>query len=191
MLVAQVYRLTRLHWTSVERALAAHQSGRYSFAAALWGRAVAAATEMYGDNLISVRCILEQVDCLFAQSATTTSDEKAVLCAESWALTSSVLPLLSTRMDANTLLPGRCTKTEVEFHKRLELVKQRVLNAPPLSARGLQLVGFGVGYGAAMLAACHALCRCVDDPRPPDASELMAFVLCAVDMVRSITHVLS
>ena len=172
----------------MERALAAHKSGRASFAAALWGRAVAAATEMYGETLAVVKCTLMQASCVAAQASASTSDEFAALEAESWELASSVLPLLSTRMDANTLLPGRCTKAEVEFHKRFELVKSRVDASPPWSARDLQLVSFGVGYKAAMVAATHALCRSLTQPRPHDAPRLMAFVLRAVDMVRALTH---
>ena len=177
----------------VERALAAVKSGRYSFAASLWGRAVAAATEFYGDSLVAVKCKLEQTDCLTGQAyATLNAVEKAAVEAESWALVSSVLPLLSARMNDNTLLPaGRCTKMEVEFQNRFMLVKCQVDNKPALSARDLQLVGFGVGYDAAMSAARHALFRRVSPSRPHEASELMTFVLRAVDMVRSLCHLLS
>ena len=141
-----------------ELALAADNSGRFAFAAALWGHAVAAATETHGDNLVAVRCTLEQATCLISQtSATTSPDERRLYHEESWALTSSVLPLLSTRMDANTLLPGRCTKAEVEFQKRLVLVKGQIKDAPPFSAHDSQLLGFGVGYDACCASRTFAL----------------------------------
>ena len=175
----------------VERALAAHKSGRFAFAAALWGRAVAAATQIIPNTLAVMKCKLEHADSLSAQaSATNSLAEKAALREESWALSFSVLPLLSSRMDANTLLPGRCTQTEVEFQKRFEVVKRQVLDEHPWSARDLQLLGFGVGYGAAMLAARHALSRCFRLSRP-EASEVRAFVLRVVDMARSLAPALS
>ena len=174
----------------VERALAAHRSGRASFAASLWGRALEVAA--HTNTLAVVKCTLMQATCLSDQAcATASADERAALQAESWALVSSVMPLLSTRMDENTLLPGRCTKTEVDFYKRLMLVARHIHNVPPRSARDLQLVGFGVGYVSALLAAVHALMRCGRQPRPTDASERMEFVIRVVDMVRSLADVLS
>lgn len=173
----------------VERALAAHTSGRSVFAASLWRRAAVTASDVHGNTLMAAVC--KQATCLVEQAfAFTLPDEAAALDVESWVLVSSVLPLLSTRMDDNTLLPGRCTKTEVEFNKRV-LVKYQIHDAAPPSARDLQLEGFGVGYGAVMIAARHVLGQFLDPPQPPNASEIMAFVLRAVDMVRSLTDVLS
>lgn len=176
----------------VERALAAHTSGRSVFAASLWRRAAVTASDVHGNTLMAAVCKLKQATCLVEQAfALTSPDEAAALDVESWVLVSSVLPLLSTRMDDNTLLPGRCTKTEVEFNKRVVLVKYQIHDAAPPSARDLQLEGFGGGYGAVMIAARHVLGQFLDPPQAPNASEIMAFVLRAVDMVRSLTDVLS
>lgn len=103
----------------VERAWAADQSTQYAFAASLWKRAVAAATALHGgETLVTARYTLEQAASLCAQAGAEVSRiEQAALVAEAWALVSSVLPLLSKRMDDNTLFPGRCTKKEVEFYK--------------------------------------------------------------------------
>ena len=169
----------------VERALTADKSSRYAFAASLWKRAAAAATALHGGaSLVAAKCTLDQADSLCCQASAEASSReiRAALEAEACALTSSVLRLVSKRMDANTLLPGRCTKEEVEFFMRLKLVKLAANNFPPLSARGLQLTGFGVGYAVACFAAVQVLLQFVDGPRPPPAD--LAFVLRVADMVR-------
>ena len=99
---------------------------------------------------------------------------------EAWALTSSVPPVLSARMDDNTL---RCKKVEVEFYKRF--IRRRF--ARSLSARDLQLTGLGVGYYATMIAA-HAVLFQVIFPAPPPSPAALTFVLRAVDMVRPARH---
>ena len=127
----------------MERAVAADVSARYAFAASLWKRAAAAATVLHGgDTLVTAKCTLEQAGSFCSQaSAEASLQTAAALIAEAWTLTSSVLPLLSTRMDNNTLLPGRCTKEEVDFFKRFTRARRENV----LSARDLQLVGFSVG----------------------------------------------
>ena len=159
-------------------------SSRYAFEVSLWKRAAAAAAALHGeDTLVSVFCALEQAASLCNQAGAEASPvDSAALRAESWALTSGVLPLVSTRMDNNTLLPGRCTKEEVEFFKRFTLVKLAANLAPPLPARGMQLNGFGVGYAVLLSAACRVLCQFGLGPRPPPAA--LAFVLRTMDIVR-------
>ena len=172
----------------VERALAADASTRCAFAASLWKRAAVAAFALHGgENLVVARCTLEQSVSLCNQAhAEASRSEQAALRTQAWALASSVLPLLSTRMDDNTLLPGRCTKEEVEFNKRFELAKHKVCNFPPWSARGLQLTGLSVGYVLALYGAHRVLCQLFYGPRPPPAA--LAFVLRAVDMVCPARH---
>lgn len=101
----------------VERAVEADSSGRTSFAASLWERAAAAATAIHGGaSLVAARCTLEQAASLSSQAGAEASlVERAALLTKAWALVSSVLPLLTNRMNDNTLLPGRCTKGEVDF----------------------------------------------------------------------------
>ena len=174
----------------VERALTAEKSTRHAFAASLWKRAAAAATALHGgESLAAVRCTLEQAASLCTQYGLKASNGSCIdtkaLFPESWALVSSVLPLLSARMDDNTLLPGRCTKEEVEFFKRYTMAKRASNNYPPLSARELQLTGFGVGY-ATLIAAYQVLVHFKCEPRPPLAA--LEFVLRAVDMVRPARH---
>ena len=69
----------------------------------------------------------------------------------------------------------------MEFYKRYELAERFVSKTPPLSARHLQLTGFGVGYAVALDAALQVLIRYQNGPRPPP--QALAFVLCVVDMV--------
>ena len=168
----------------VQRALATDKSGRGAFAASLWKRAAAAATALHGGaSLAAAKCTLEQAASTYGQArAEASCIDKAALRAEAWALASSVLPLLSTRMDNNTLLPGRCTTEEVEFFKCFTLAKHAASD-PPLPARDLQLIGFGVGYAMAMNISVLVLCQIVRDQGPPPAA--LALVLRAVDMVRS------
>ena len=168
----------------MERAVAADKCARYAFAASLWKRAAAAALALYGEaSLASAWCTLEHVTSLSSQASVEELPlEKRALEAEAWAVVSTLLPLLSTRMDDNTLLPGRCTKEEVEFFKCLTTRA----DATPLSARALQLVDFGVGYAVAIFAARRVLFQLYCDPRPSSAA--LAFVLRAVDMVRSARH---
>ena len=172
----------------VERALVAVMSGRSAFAASMWKRAAAAAIVLYGDDtLVAARCTLHQAISLCSQAGLEASPvDFAALHAEAWELVSSVLPLVSRRMDDDTLLPGRCTKDEVEFFKRLTLAKHAAENSPRPSARRLQLIGFGVGYTVALYAAYRVLYHSVLGPRPPPP--IYAFVLRAVDMVRSVQH---
>ena len=101
-------------------------------------------------------------------------------------MASSILPHLSTRMDDNTLLPGRCSKEEVELYKRFTLGRRDIDNVPPLSARDLQLVGFCIGCAVALLAARQVLFQLFSDPRPSPTE--LAFVFRAVDTVRLSRH---
>ena len=167
----------------MERALAASSSGRAAFAASLWKRAAAAATALHGRAaLAAAYCTLKQTSSLCSQASLEASPlEKRALDEEAFELASSVLPLVSTRMDDNMLLPGRCTTEEVEFFKRYTMAKRRFSNTPPLSDRGLQLNGFGVGYAVGLYAAGRVLFQFLSNVRPPPPA--LAFVLRAVDMV--------
>ena len=169
----------------VQRAISADMSIRSSFAASLWKRAAAVATALHGaETFAAAYCTLKQAFSLCGQSGVEVSPvDKAALKAEAWALVSSVLPLLSTRMEDNTLLPGRCTREEVEFFKRFRLATHAANNAPPPPARGLQVHGFGVGYAVTLNAAVLLLRQFVHDPHLPPAA--LVFVLRAVDMVRA------
>lgn len=171
----------------VERALTADKSGRAAFAVSLWKRAAADATALHGgDTLVAARCSAHRwsrrLPSMARRGRLLPPVESIALCAEAWALTSSILPLLSKMMDDNTLLPGHCKKVDVEFYKRLALTQKAVINAPPTSARDLQLIGFGVAYDLTMFAAYGVLCQVMWMPRPPPAA--LAFVLRALDMVR-------
>ena len=101
----------------VERALTADVNTRLAFAASLWKRAAAAATALHrGESLVAAKCTLEQSASLCGQAGAEESPaDRAAFLEEVWALVSSVLPLLTNRMNDNTLLPGRCTKGEVDF----------------------------------------------------------------------------
>ena len=149
---------------------------------------VAAATVLHrGDTLAAARCTLHHATSLYNQGGAEASHiEKAALRAEAWALASSILPHLSTRMDDNTLLPGRCSKEEVELYKRFTLGRRDIDNVPPLSARDLQLVGFCIGCAVALLAARQVLFQLFSDPRPSPTE--LAFVFRAVDTVRLSRH---
>ena len=133
---------------------------------------------------MAAKCTLEQSASLCGQAGAEESPaDRAAFLEEVWALVSSVLPLLTTRMDNNMLLPGRCTKEEVDFFKRFTVAKIAAHKAPPLSARGLQLIGFGVGHAVAMSFARRVLTQFVNGDEPSSAA--LAFVLRAVDMVRA------
>ena len=51
------------------------------------------------------------------------------------------------------MLPGRGTAVELTFFKRFIATQNATCDRPPLSTRGLQLLGLSLGYAAAVLAA--------------------------------------
>ena len=69
---------------------------------------------------------------------------------------SSVLPLLLRRIEANTLLPGRCTKEEVEYYRRYNDALDTVFERPAISAHEVIRLGFAVGLATVLEAARSA-----------------------------------
>ena len=80
--------------------------------------------------------------------------EEEALRAESWAVSSSVLPLILTRMDDNTRLSGRCTKEEVEFYMRFTLAKVAADRDPPTGAVWICLRSATTSCGARICSPC-------------------------------------
>lgn len=170
----------------VQRAVTADSSGRSAFAAALWKRAAAVALETHGDTLIYARCKLEQASSLTCQmSAETSSDVQAAQLAEVWALTISVIPLILRRMDASTVLPGRCAREEVLFFKQFIVWLGQANLRPELEQTILVRQSFAVGYDIAMKAAHTVLTHLLCDVLPTALYRLDDFLLRVVDLVRS------
>ena len=139
-----------------EKALAADCLGRYALAAAFFRRAAEEALRLHGETFVSTYLSLRRGSSLDVQLALdegVTDDERTALEGEVWALASGCLPLITRRMDDNTMLPGRGTAVELAFIKRFTVTKNTAYGYPPLSSRVLQLVGLSLGYATALRAA--------------------------------------
>ena len=139
----------------VEKALAASKSGRYALAAAFYKHAADEALRLHGDTFVCTFLTLQRSHelTLQAQLEAVPPQERTALYSEAWALVSSCLPLIARRLDANTMLPGRGTAVELAFFKRNVVTRNATFDKPPLSTRGLQLVGLFLGYTTAVIAA--------------------------------------
>ena len=140
----------------VEKALTAASKSRYVQAAAYYGRAADEARRLHGENFICTCLTLQQSANLSLQSSleVVTPNEVRALYDEGWKLASSCLPLIICRMDANTMLPGRCTAVELAFSKWFGVTSRSKYCKPFFSStRGLQLTGLCMGYCTAITAA--------------------------------------
>ena len=125
-------------------------------AAAYYGRAADEARRLHGENFICTCLTLQQSANLSLQSSleVVTPNEVRALYDEGWKLASSCLPLIICRMDANTMLPGRCTAVELAFSKWFGVTSRSKYCKPFFSStRGLQLTGLCMGYCTAITAA--------------------------------------
>ena len=99
-----------------EKALTADVHGRYALAATFHRRAAGEALCLHGETFVCTFLTLQCAASLVNQSLLegVARDEKIAL---QGTLTSSALPLIVRRMDANTMLPGRGTAAELAFYK--------------------------------------------------------------------------
>ena len=140
----------------MNKALAAGVTSRYALAASYFGRAAALATQLHGDTLLAAHLKLQQANKVYSQASVKgmPADEALVLESAAWEIVSGVLPLLLRRLDANTLLPGRCTKEEVDYYRRFDEALGTTLRSPAMSAHEVTLLSFAVGF-ATILQAAH------------------------------------
>ena len=167
----------------VEKGLTAGKSSRYALAAAFFRRAADEALRLHGEIFVCAYLTARRASSLVLQSQLVgaTTDERAALFDEAWMLLSISLPFIVRRMDDNTMLPGRGTAVEVAFYKRFTTTERATVDAPPLSARNLQLVGLSLGYATAVLVADQLLRELVFRQDVIRDVEAQAFVLRMVD----------
>ena len=167
-----------------EKALSAGLLGRDALAASLYRRAADEALQLYGKTFV---CTFLTLFCahMLTTEARRVGVARAQMEAEAWSLITGALPLISKRMDDNTMLPGRGMAVELGFCKKFAATKHAVVELPQLSAANLQLQGLSSGYATACSAACLLL-ECIvtvpelkADPRLAQAYE--AFILRVVD----------
>ena len=170
----------------VNKALSAGYSGRHALAASYFERAAALATQIHGDTLLAAHLKLQQASKLDMQANAhgVPADEAT------WELAKGVVPLLLRRIEANTLLPGRCTKEEVEYYRRYDDALCTRFQGPAISADEVTRLSFTVGLATALDAAFLMLSRLTQatalEAEPLSAAERgagEAFVSHAVDLI--------
>ena len=172
----------------VNKALAADMAGRYAFAATYFERAAPLATQIYGDTLITAHLTLLQAQELHRQSRMegVPSDEATSLVFSTWALVStSVLPLLQSRIEANTLLPGRCSKKEVDYYFFFSAAMHSAECRRAMSAQEITRLSFTVGFASALKAAFATLVNLYGNRVPPSAERPAGevFISLAIDLI--------
>ena len=172
-----------------EKALTAEKSGRHTLVAAFFRHAADEALRLHGNTFVCTFLTVRRAASLVIQAQLEggSPEEKAALRDEGWALVSGCLPLILRRMDANTMLPGRGTAVELAFFKWYEVTRRATFDAPPLPARGQQLVGLSLGYATALEAAVLLLALLPLRTR----NEVQTFVLRVVDCMQPATRSLA
>ena len=179
----------------MDKALCASATGRNALAAAFFRRAAEAATRVQGDTLMAAHLRLCQAAEMRAQAALNgvPAEEIATLRSTAWEIAKGVLPLLLRRIEANTLLPGRCTKEEVEYFRQYNDEDLKANDAPALSARERAVLGFAVGSATAFEAARSVLINLYKYQLPSNEERRSAeaFVLHIVDLILPASRSLS
>lgn len=159
----------------VRKAVAAWRYDQFASAASRWSRAAALALQLRGGaTFVSAYLDLQFTTALghMCEARDLPCADRAVLRAERWTTLDKVLSFVESRMDADTLVPGRCTKDEEFFYSLYEEIKHEVFGYDMMPADCFQFVGCVIGYVTMVLAARQAL-ACVFSASPPDEGVLL------------------
>ena len=166
--------------TKIRLAVDSDAKQRFHLAALHWRRVAMLSSSSYEEtSLVAAFAKLKQAVSLRAQAALrgVDAEDASARRADAQALTLGVLPLLSRRLDSQTLLPGRCTAEERACYV---VYMEEVLHHANMVIYTTQMRLFGLGVGYA--AACHAatnLLRCCEEATlsPSDEKTAHAFIL--------------